>query len=225
MRTNPTNQISLGFKAALFVPILAMAILALGVSSASASGGEPWWYVQQLASPTHIPASVGATGEIVLRVSDIGDGPLLAASEPVQISDVLPEGLEATGITGEAWRWTDAFNPAEPEKTSEESLGLSVVCSRAEVSCTYDTEDLSAFSWIEVKIQVAVKDPATASGENRVSVSGGGAPPASREQMVTVSDEPAPFGVESGSFEMRAENEGGAGGGDSIPRPAAIPSS
>jgi hypothetical protein len=170
----------------------------VGVGVASASGGRAWWSIEQESVPTHIPTVAPAEGVIVLRATDIGDAPIEGASIPVRVSDVLPAGLKAIGIEGTVRGWRSGSNV---------QYGT-VSCVLGELACTYG-EDSAAFNWIEVTIHVKVENPVTASGENDVSVSGGGGAPVSREQVVTASDEPAPFGIEPGSFDIAAESEGG----------------
>ena len=141
-------------------------------------------------------------GDVVVRAIDIGDGPIAGASSPVSVSDVLPAGLEAAGISGTIEGWF-----VEGGKSGNSRHGV-VNCVLVSLTCTYG-EDAAALSSIDVTIPVVVVEPATASGDSVVDVSGGGAPAVSRPQMVNVSELPVPFGVEAGSFEMAAEEEGG----------------
>ena len=153
----------------------------------------------------------GPAGEVVLRVADVGDAPIAGETVPVKIADVLPKGLTAIGIAGTVRGWH--FGEVEGHKklkTANEGYGH-VSCSLAELSCSY-SEDAPAYNWIEVTIPVIVSEPERApfSGENSVSVGGGGAPSSSRSQPLTVSEGQAPFGIEPDSFEVTAEGEGGS---------------
>jgi hypothetical protein len=140
-------------------------------------------------------------GEVIVRAVDVGDGPIEGATSPVVIKDALPAGLEPVAISGKAVGWISIG-------------GISQNIERGTVSCVLKTltceyaENRAPFTTIEVTIKVNAGAGAE-SGENTVSVLGGGGPPASRSQMVTVSEEVVPFGVEAGSYDARAEAEAG----------------
>ncbi len=153
---------------------------------------------------TKVVTPAAPAGEIVVHATDIGDGPFDGASVPVKIADTLPAGLEAVGILGAVRGWHLGVGGGRTYAGNDGT----VTCTLAGLSCS-NTEDLPASSYIEVTIPVIVTNPGTASGENHVSVSGGGAPSLSRSQIVTASEAPVPFEIEPGSFEMAAEKEGG----------------
>ncbi|MFZ2051709.1 MAG: hypothetical protein WAU69_12365 [Solirubrobacteraceae bacterium] len=140
-------------------------------------------------------------GEVVVRAVDVGDGPIEGAASPVLVKDALPAGLVPVGISGSLRGWFASGGHSENNEHG------TVTCSLASLSCE-DAEDAGQFNLIEVKIKVDVEGGAK-SGQNTVSVKGGGAPAASRSQIVTVSEEPVPFGVEPGSYSVQAEAEGG----------------
>ena len=147
-------------------------------------------------------------GEVVIRAIDIGDGPIEGERVPVRIEDVLPAGLKATEISGTV----RGFSYQESSKISyNPSNGYgNVTCSlAAKPVCEY-AEDAIAFNLIEVRIPVIVTGSEPAEGQNTVGVTGGGGAPVSRSQKVTVSQAPAPFGIEAESFAIAAEEEGGA---------------
>ena len=178
-----------GVKADLTVAVVPVAVKAFAhVGSASVS-----------VTRQPVPA-----GEIVLRATDLGDGPIEGAKAPVKLADVLPEGLEASGISGTVRGWYET----KEGKTQNGPHGT-VTCSLSpELSCEYG-EDAVAFSFIEVKIPVIVTKTGAFSGSDGVTVAGGGAPAAARSQSVSVGEEPVPFGIEDESFEMTPEEEGG----------------
>jgi hypothetical protein len=142
-----------------------------------------------------------SAGEVVVRAVDVGDAPIEGATSPVVIKDALPAGLKPVAISGKAVGWISIG-------------GISQNIEHGTVSCVLKTltcefaEDRAPFTTIEVTIKVNTAAGAE-SGENTVSVLGGGGPPASRSQMVTVSEEAVPFGVEAGSYDASAEAEAG----------------
>ena len=141
-------------------------------------------------------------GEIVIRATDLGDGPIEGAKTPVKLADTLPAGLEASGISGTVRGWYE-----KKGGTTNGGHGK-VVCSTVSLSCEY-AEDAVAFSFIEVKIPVIVTKTGAFSGSDGVTVAGGGGPAVARSQSVSVGEEPVPFGIEDESFEMTPEEEGG----------------
>jgi hypothetical protein len=135
-------------------------------------------------------------GEIVLTAENLGDGNANGARTPVQISDVLPAGLEAVGIAGSG--------PLEGAISS--FLGLS--CSlKPTLSCSFGGS-LAPYDQLEVRIAVVVKAGAQTGEVNEGTVSGGEAQAAHVRHALTISDAPPGFGVEN--YELINEEEGGA---------------
>lgn len=140
-------------------------------------------------------------GEVIVRAIDVGDGPIEGATSPAIIKDALPAGFAPIAISGKAEGWISIGGHSQNIEHG------TVSCSLGTLTCEY-AENAAPFNLIEVAIKVVVT-PGAQSGQNTVSVHGGGAPPASRSQIVTVSDEAVPFGVEPGSYSMQTEAEGG----------------
>jgi len=126
--------------------------------------------------------------------------------QPVRIVDRLPAGVEAVGVEGV--REEEKAGKGELLECFLESKageGPLVVCSLAE-------KKVLPFDLVEVRVAVLVKGEAPASSVNEneineISVSGGGAPPASIRRALKLSSEPTPFGVED--YEATPEEEGG----------------
>jgi hypothetical protein len=159
----------------------------IGVRSASAA--EPWWRVSSNSVPTDL--RLGGNGTIVVSVANLGDGPVEAAGDPVKITDILPKGLEATGVEGLAG-----------------TLGVreEFTCNASTLACVF-TGILPPFEQLEIVISVRVISDA--SGEiNAVSVVGGGAPAVANEQQISISDGQTPFGV--AQYGVWPEEEGGS---------------
>jgi hypothetical protein len=173
--------------------LLAGAFTALTLTS-TASAAEPWWHLTSGARPSYLPAE--GQGTIVITAENLGDAPAASAKSPVKIEDVLPEGLEAlTGPEAILGTKPTSANTTNPLK-----------CTLATLACVLE-EPLAPYAQLEVRIQVKVLEGAHSGELNRVSISGGGVPPASIARAITVSEAGPPFGVED--FELRAEEEGG----------------
>jgi hypothetical protein len=171
--------------------LLLLLTLALAFAPTPASATEPWWHLTSSARPSYLP--VEGQGTIVVMIENAGDQAVEGAKSPVKITDSLPEGLKAVSIVGAKW-FGNTSTPLPP-------------CSLPTLTCTLE-DSLAPYQLMEVRIKVKVKEGAHSGEQNRVSVSGGGAPPASASHAITVSEEETPFGVED--FELRAEEEGGA---------------
>ncbi len=171
--------------------VFACAVLAALVGAAPSFAGEPWWHLVSSSRPSYLAPE--GEGTIVATVENSGDASVAGASSPVTITDVLPAGLRAVSILGAKWQGNS------PTPFSCSPLPA--------LTCTF-AGSLAPYRQIEVRIRVKVAEEAHTGEQNRIEVSGGGAPPAAVERPITVSEEQAPFGVED--FELRAEEEGGA---------------
>jgi hypothetical protein len=141
-----------------------------------------------------------ADGFIVATAVNVGETAIDGTASPVDLVDVLPAGLEVLSAEGNT---KNGFSPAlEPVECSVKA-GRTVECSFA--------GKLPPFVQIEVRIGVklAGAKSSSQSGENnRVSVSGGGAPPAEVAHPILVGGGATPFGVED--YALIPEEEGGA---------------
>lgn len=162
---------------------------------------EPHWNVLTRAAPTNLPP--GGTGQIVAVVMNLGDAPVLATlGSPVTITDVLPEGVEATGpMQGYATRGNNEGNvPQEPLK---ECSSLSA----KELTCKY-VGRLDPFIAMEVFVPVHARTGVAESESNTIKVEGANAAPKIETRPVTISSAPTSFGVER--FELLPEAENGS---------------
>jgi len=142
--------------------------------------------------------SVGGSGRLVVTLNNLGTAAVDGGANPVTIVDKLPAGMEASEVEGRAGDFTQGenFGPVD----------CSLVSS-AEVSCEFKGK-LPPYQAIEVETSVSLTAPPAEAAPGSVSVSGGGAPPASTGHPVKVSPDPTPFGIEH--FSARSEDEGGA---------------
>ncbi len=172
--------------------VLVCALLGVlcGASPAAAEGS--WWQLSSGAKPTSL--APGGEGKVTVVATNLGDGEVNGAGNPVLLSDTLPAGLTATAISGHL--------------VLLGSGGIS--CSLATLSCTFEGM-LPPYGGLQVEISVEVASSAGAMGsvlDNVVSVTGGGAPRVSVRRPVSVSSEPVVFGVEE--FSLQAENADGS---------------
>lgn len=138
----------------------------------------------------------GGSGRLVVAFTNLGDAPMDATSNPITITDKLPEGVIATGV--------EAFAGAK-------NLSGPVDCvldSSTEVSCSFEGT-IPPYEAIEVEIFASLTgSPPTAGDPGLVTISGGNAASASAVQEIKVSPEETPFGIER--FSVQSEEEGGA---------------
>jgi hypothetical protein len=150
-------------------------------------------------------------GDITITAVNLGDSSVNPSAQPVTIADKLPPGLQATAIEG---RVGENLVPPTPNEVGLTRLS----CTLATLSCTYaggEPKELPPYLPIEVAISV-IPARGLKSGElNEASISGGGIAAATLKRPLPVGG-PVSFGV--ASYEMSAEEEGGAtagvGGGE-----------
>ena len=172
----------------LSLVVLTGGVLLSLVGAGPAFAEAPWWRIGSEVAATDLPP--GGEGEVLVVVSNLGDGAINGSKTPVVIADKLPPGLTATAITDEL------RNQAKVE------------CSIATLRCTY-LGILNPYERFAVTIKVKVEEPpgTATSLPEEMSVEGGGAPRVSSVQHVTINGEPTPFGVES--YELAPFNEDG----------------
>ncbi len=178
-----------GRKKVLIAATMTLAILAFTATSASAT--EPWWHITSGSTPAVLPSE--GTGQVVLVVSNLGNGDANGGVTPVRITDTLPKGLEVVAIGGVDELFGDSLAP--------------VTCSKAPLACEF-TGVLAPYEQIKVSIQVRVLAGAESGEVNQAGVSGAGAPSVSVSRPVTIGETEADFGVED--YEMALEEENGA---------------
>jgi hypothetical protein len=161
----------------------------LTVKVAEVVAGEP------IGSASSEIASLGS-GRLVLTAVNLGDASVTASrSNPVVFSDSLPGGIEAYAVQGYANLEGFFLTPIPCKLESPRS-----------VSCEF-SGTLPAYHAIEVQVFANVSST-TPGAPGRFAVSGGGAPGASTQQQVKISQAEAPFGFQSVSTELEAEGGG-----------------
>ncbi len=169
----------------LFLSLCAAALVALcapGFASANPGSGltqSPQWTVTAFSGPTNLSPAPGSKGLYRVQVQNTGGAP--SNGSTITVTDVLPAGLQAT---------------SEPATGANFQTGTPMSC--AGLTCTYSGE-VALDDFLELTIPVEVEEGAPLSVTNLVTVSGGGAPEASRETPTAISATPAAFGFAPGS--------------------------
>lgn len=137
-------------------------------------------------------------GEIVVKAENVGDA-ATSANAPVRISDLVPAGFEAVGISG-----------GRPKGGGAQAMS----CKLETLSCEW-ASGLPPFAELEVRIEVLAKSKLpsceadlVACELGRVTVSGGEAAAASLARPLVTGEKPAQFGL--ADYELLNEQEGGA---------------
>jgi hypothetical protein len=160
-------------------------VLAACGGQAFAAAG-PFWSLDQQVAPRYIPP--GGEGEVIVTATNLGVSAAEGGVTPVTISDALPPGLTATGVEAAAYNSDRAS------------------CTLSPLSCTY-AGSLLPYGHLEMVIQV-VADANAVSGNNDMTVFGGGAASVSHDEQVTVSSAPVSYGVEK--YRLEPFNEDGS---------------
>ena len=152
-------------------------------SSAAATAPAPAWTIMSTSEPTNF--GPGSTGDrYAITVTNSGGAVAEGATDPIVVTDTLPEGVTATTI---------AMGPnATP-------AGEYTPCVLATLTCTFSGA-VEAGDRLNVLVTVSVSPVAPGTVTNLATVSGGGAPAAATGEPTTgptaVSPSPAGFGVQ-----------------------------
>ncbi len=138
----------------------------------------------------------GGSGRLTVTISNLGDGEANGKADPIRVVDELPEGVEASGIEAFAGNAVALQLPIDCELETSSKL-----------SCTLE-EKLPSYESMEIEVLVnLVGDHPVPGAPGKITVSGGGAPTTFASQLIEVSPDDVPFGIER--FAARSEEEGG----------------
>jgi hypothetical protein len=177
---------------ALLTGVLVLALASPGAAFAQGA----WWQIGSEVVPSNLQP--GREGTIIVYLSDLGDEGVNDALSPLEITDTLPHGLTPVSIAGGA----QAYNPARPPMSCSPVTG-------PVLSCTYNGA-LNPYERLGLTIKVKVEEPpgTIATLPNQLAVQGGGAPPATSTQNVTVDEQETRFGVQD--YEVLPFDEDGS---------------
>ena len=138
-----------------------------------------------------------ADGEVVVTATNLGDAPADGETEPVTLSDVLPAGFEAVGVSGLAFEGNSVLQSPLQCSLGGENGVVGPACSFAGTVYPYQT----------LTMHLQVDAPGAKEGEeDQASVAGGGVRPLSVSRKIPLG-ESTPFGI--ADYELVNENEGG----------------
>jgi hypothetical protein len=176
---------------------LALALASIAGAATASAEGIPHWHILTRLAPTKF-TEPGEEGVVIGVISNLGDAPVQTGStSKVTITDVLPEGLEATGPA--------TAKVGFGEKAEEDGAPIEPLLSCTGLVCTYEGT-LRPFVGIELKIPVkAGEEPG---GRNKITVTGGNAKEAEGSSLpLSAPFGKVQFGVES--YELTPETESG----------------
>jgi hypothetical protein len=140
-----------------------------------------------------------ADGEILVTATNLGTGAANGGTEPMTLSDVVPAGFEAVGVSGMAFEGT---GPA----ATELACSLKGKNGVAAPACSFEG---SVFPFTALTLHLQVDVAGAKEGERKedvASVSGGGARAVSVSRKLALG-ESTPFGLSD--YEFVNEDEGG----------------
>ena len=155
----------------LFLPALLLAVLALGISSASAATPGPGLSIKAVAGPTVFSSEHNggeAPDTYELTVTNTGSGP--TDGSPIVVNDQLPPSLKLTELQGDL-----------DELPSQTPLS----CEAAVATCTYNAP-LQPGQRLIVDVTLTVAPGTVGPVTDSAFVSGGGAPSASANVATSI---------------------------------------
>ena len=174
-----TTLVSL-FGVGLFVP-----------SSALAVTGGPQWTVTATSQPTNLVPSDQSGDQFFDVIVTNSGGAESDASEPVTVSDVLPEGVTLDQAGGEGFELGNKGSRVDER-------GTAMSCDGA--SCTFaGAVPAEGTLLVKIPVDVNLSSEHEQSVVNTVRVSGGGAPDAFVHVPTLISATKAPLGIAPGS--------------------------
>lgn len=175
--------------------LLAVAISMLGL--AASASAAPSWLITARWGDTNLPP--GGKGEFVLLARNIGTSAGL--TQPLTISDALPEGVTVTGFDGDLAPFCTGVGTALATCSVPSAQVPALTPPRTGAPPgTYNLYQPSGYL-DRVFIDVAIAPSAATSGTNAATISGGGGGAVSDIDQVPFSEVPTSFGPVPGSYE------------------------
>jgi hypothetical protein len=182
----------------IVIVVTAVAIM-LSAGGASAEALRPWFRLSSVARPGNLPP--GELGQISLTAINVGDAAADAQSEPIVLTDVLPEHV----IPQKASIVEGTQNTGGTLPVLEKPCQVSEV---RKVTCIFNAGALPPYHQVEILIPISIQEGATTGSLNHMRIAGGGAPSYETTHPLKISSDPTPFGVED--YEGTFEEPGGA---------------
>jgi uncharacterized repeat protein (TIGR01451 family) len=191
MRGGHASGGRIAVETALVLVLACVGLAGARAAPARAAGEAPWWHVLGTADPSRL--TPGGVGEITVVAENLGNAKANGAAAPIVVSDKLPAGIVAIGISGTAGPLSN--------------LGTANECSLETVSCTF-AEEIPPYMAVYLEVRVRVEPGARSGGIEEEAAEGAGAARVLNRQPLSVGAGATPFGVEA--FEMTPESFGGA---------------
>jgi hypothetical protein len=151
----------------------------------------PHWNLEARPAPTNLQP--GKEGMIVVTATNNGDA---ATAGTAVISDKLPSGVLATAVQASVRGHRNS--PTRQVPTCSTKTGPEVTCNSSVPVLPYEELVLA------IRVSVA-SSPGASSGENRATLTGGGASEAKVERTISLSGAPTNFGLET--YKLTPETE------------------
>jgi hypothetical protein len=236
--SNNAALLACGRKRLLVALLPFLALVPLLASAAPAQAEGPVWKVLAVSNPTNFaPGDQSGADSIVVTVTNVGGASTGCTAEqiaaeptpvwsplrpcpagspvvpPVTISDSLPPGLTIAPpihSMGAIWGDDSYYNPY-PGRNGEEESQSDLSCASSPVlRCVMDRRaDPGDTIVITIRVKVESEIEGVLEVPNSVSVSGGGVAPVAVSDPITLSSEPAKFGI-AGLFAASSTAQAGA---------------
>ena len=186
----------------LAVGVIATTALFAGTAG-DAQAASPVLQIRSFALPTHfVPGDSDGAAMYVIRVTNVGDAP--TNGTPITITDTLPAGLTLHLDTGNVGRPLSLGDNELDADALPCDAGPPVTCSTPLLSGGPVGPLLTPGGFLTMYVPVDVAPPASEGTivANLVTVTGGGAAPASATEQTPVSADPASFGFQDAGLSL-----------------------
>ncbi len=177
MRRIATRALSAGARVAVLVAFL---VALVTPSSSQALESRPHWMIISTAAPTYFQA--GDEDDFYELIA-VNDGGAPSDGSTITVTDNLPTGVTATAVSGEAGVGNHGFFTAP------------LICTGASSCETEAGTVVPPGEVVRVKVTLTVQPGITGPLVNEVTISGGGAPPASASGSTEINPKTVPFGA------------------------------
>ena len=196
--------------------VVAIAALVLGLGGGEASAARPWWHLTSVSAPA---SKTGTEARIELIAANVGDESTDGTRTEnliesaifnehknfITVEDTLPAGVTPTAAVVEGGGTVFGQSTVRPQEAFTRYLAPPCTIIGQKVTCLYGLP-VRAYEQMILAITAKVA-PGAGNGENQVSVSGGGAAGAFKQEALAI-ESPGQYGAQS--YELTPEEEGGS---------------